>query len=165
MRKLLVGVVALALGFACAVGPAHAGGAFSKKSFKGGYALVLSGTDESLSGVCPSPPCAAALTGQISTNGGGSITGGSVNLNVGGVSCSGEVTQGSYIVASDGTGSINTTINTNVTCTNSATFPIGSFNLSITLYNRGKQATLATLFTLPDGLVLAGTASSQNRIP
>ncbi len=165
MRKLLVGVVALSMGIACAVVPARAGGAFSKKSFKGGYALVMSGSDESLSNVCPSPPCAAALTAQITANGSGAITGGSVNLNVGGVTCSGEVTQGSYVVASDGTGSINTTINSNVSCTNSATFPIGTFNLSFTLYNGGKQSSLATLFTLPDGLVMAGTASSQNRIP
>jgi hypothetical protein len=165
MRKLLVGVGALVLGFACGVLPAHAGGAFSKKSFKGGYALALFGSDESLSGVCPAPPCAAALTGQISSNGKGLITGGSVNLNVGGVSCSGGVTQGSYVVANDGTGSINATINTTVSCTNSATFPIGTFNLSVTLSNAGKQAALATLFTLPDGLVMSGTASSQNRIP
>lgn len=164
MRKMLVAAAALAIGIAGSGFSAYAGGGFSSKSFKGNYALVMLGTDDSLSGVCSAPPCTAALTGQVSSNGSGKISGGSVALNVGGVNCTGAVSNGSYAVNKDGTGTISLTITTNTAC-NTGSFPIGAFGLSVTLFNKGRQAALATNFTSPDGLVMSGTAASQKNIP
>jgi hypothetical protein len=165
MRKLLVGVAVVALGVAGSGLSAHAGGAFSNKSFKGSYALVMSGSDVSQNSICSAPPCPVALTGQLTSNGKGTITGGSVNLNDNGVTCSGDFTNGLYSIVRDGTGISQISATTNTSCNNLSAFPLASLGLTITLYNGGKQATLATSGTSPAGLVMSGTASSQNRIP
>jgi hypothetical protein len=165
MRKLSVGVVALVLGIAGSVLPAHAGGAFSNKSFKGNYAISLSGSDLSQSSICTSPPCPVALTGQLTSNGNGGISSGSISLNDNGVVCSGEFSNAFYSISKDGTGSSQIAVATNTNCNSLLTFPLASFGLTITLYNRGSQATLATSNTSPAGMVLSGSAASQNRIP
>jgi hypothetical protein len=165
MRKLLVGVVALVLGTAGGVLPAHAGSAFGNKSFKGGYAISLSGSDLSLSSICTSPPCPVALTGQLTSNGNGTIPSGSISLNDNGVVCSGDFSNAFYSISKDGTGSSQIAVASNTSCNNLLSFPLASFGLAITLYNGGKQATIATSNTSPAGMVLSGNAASQNRIP
>jgi hypothetical protein len=164
MRKLLVGAVALGLGLAGSVFPAYAG-EFGNKSFKGSYAFTLSGSDISQTSICPAPPCPVALTGQMTSNGKGTITGGSINLNDNGIACSGDFSNGFYNIHKDGTGTSLIAVGTNTTCNNLLTFPMSSFGLTITLYNSGKQATIATTSTSPAGLVMTGTAATQNRIP
>jgi hypothetical protein len=165
MRRLLVAVAAVAMGIAGAGFPAYAGGVFSNKSFKGNYALSLTGSDLSQSSICTAPPCPVALTGQLSTNGKGAITGGSLNLNDNGILCSGSFSNGSYSIQNDGTGSVLALVGNASGCNNNLAFPMTAFSLTVTLYNGGKQATIATGTTSPAGLVMSGSAASQNRIP
>jgi hypothetical protein len=163
MRMRLT-AAAVAIGIGGFAVSAWAGGAFKNKSFKGNYAIAMSGSDVSQSGACAAPPCAVALTGQISSNGSGKVTSGSVQVNIDSIACTGTVAKSLYGINNDGTGMVQLTISSG-SCTNSATFPIGTLNLTLTLFNSGRQATLATQFTSPDGLVMSGSAASQNNIP
>jgi hypothetical protein len=145
--------------------PALAGGAFSNKSFKGSYAFSLSGSDLSESLICTSPPCPVVLTGQLSSDGKGAISSGSINLNDNGILCSGTFSNGSYSIQKDGTGTILALVGTSSVCNNNLSFPMTAFSLALTLYNSGKQATIATGTTSPAGLVMSGSAATQNKIP
>lgn len=165
MRKMLVAAAAVVIAVAGGGLSAHAGKGLSNKNFKGGYALSLNGSDLSQSSICTSPPCPVALTGQLSADGKGSITGGSVSLNDNGILCSGTFSNGSYQIGSDGTGTVLVLVGTASGCNNNLSFPMTAFSLTMTLFNQGRQASLATGTTSPAGLVMSGTAASQNKIP
>lgn len=165
MRTMLVAAVGIAIAIASSGFSAHAGSGFSNKSFKGNYALRLNGSDLSQSSICTSPPCPVALTGQVSTDGKGAIKSGSLDLNDNGILCSGSFSNGSYQINKDGTGTLIALTGNSAACNNNLSFPLTAFSLNITLFNKGRQAMLATATTSPAGLVMSGTAASQGNIP
>jgi hypothetical protein len=126
--SLLIAVSALALLAACggsssptAVAPPSGG--FSASNFKGTYVLSIAGTDANAT-----TSSFFAIVGTITADGGGNITGGTVDINdpnIGGFFPAQAVSAGKYNVGSDGRG------------TGALVTPQGTFALDFVLTSNG----------------------------